>query len=139
MIEEKLKKNYWGRIASELIQEKRTISLNDFIEIPKRRHFHKMMQLLENQGVIRLMYPKVTEIKFIGLGKDSKSKSKVLVTIVKHCRKRYLKMCHGYPTPERREFFQCLHRVFGIPASEQRNFNRALNRIISRVTKNRTR
>jgi len=134
-----ISKNFWSRIASELLQEKRTISFNDFIEIPKLRHFHKMMQLLENLGVIRLLYPKVTEINFIGLGKDCKSKSKVLVVIVKHCRKRYLKMCHGYPTPERREFFQCLHRVFGIPVSEQRNFNRALNRIISRVTNNKIR
>lgn len=76
MNEEKLKKNYWGRIASELIQEKRTISLNDFIEIPKRRHFHKMIQILEEQGVICMTYPKVTEIQFIGLGKDRKAKTR---------------------------------------------------------------
>ena len=94
MSEEKLKKNYWGRIASELIQEKRTISLNDFIEIPEHRHFHKIMQILEKQAVIRMIYPKVTEIQFIGLGKDRKAKTRVIAIIIRHCRKRYLMMCH---------------------------------------------
>ena len=132
------KETIWERIASELLREKRVSSLNDFIEIPKRRHFHKIIQLLEKQGVIRLIYPKVTEILHIGLGKDHKAKSTVLTVIVKHTRKRYLKMCHGYPTPERREFFQCLHRVFGIPPSDQRSFDRMLCRIINRVTENNT-
>lgn len=130
-----LMKNYWERYASELLQEKRMVPLNDFIEIPKRRHFHKMMQLLEKQGVIRLIYPKVSEILHIGLGKDRKAKSAVLAVIVKHCRKRYLKMCHGYPTPERREFFQCMHRVFGILPSGQRSFDRVLSGIIRLVMK----
>ena len=137
-IEMSKEKTIWERIASELLREKRVSSLNDFIEIPKRRHFHKIIQLLEKQGVIRLIYPKVTEILHIGLGKDHKAKSTVLTIIVKHTRKRYLKMCHGYPTPERREFFQCLHRVFGIPPSDQRSFDRMLCRIINRVTENNT-
>ena len=97
------------------------------------------MQLLEKQGVVGLIYPKVTEILFMGLGNDRKAKSTVLTIIVKHTRRRYLKMCHGYPTPERREFFQCLHRIFGIPTSDQRSFDRMLCRIINRVTKNETR
>lgn len=137
-IEMSKEKTIWERIASELLREKRVSSLNDFIEIPKRRHFHKIIQLLEKQGVIRLIYPKVTEILHIGLGKDHKAKSTVLTVIVKHTRKRYLKMCHGYLTPERREFFQCLHRVFGIPPSDQRSFDRMLCRIINRVTENNT-
>lgn len=127
----KEKMDFWECIASEILQEKRTISLNDFIEIPKRRHFHKMMQLLEKQGVIRLIYPKVTEILHIGLSDTRKAKSTVLTIIVKHTRRRYLKMYHGYPTPERREFFQCLHRVLGIPPSDQRSFDRMLCRIIN--------
>ena len=133
------KMGYWERIALELFLENKTTSLNDFIEIPKRRQFNKMMQLLEKQGVIGLIYPKVTEILFMGLGNDRKAKSTVLTIIVKHTRRRYLKMCHGYPTPERREFFQCLHRIFGIPTSDQRSFDRMLCRIINRVTKNETR
>ena len=128
------KMGYWERIALELFLEKKTISLNDFIEIPKRRQFHKMMQFLEKQGVIRQIYPKVTEILFIGLENDRRAKSTVLAVIVKHTRRRYLKMCHGQPSPERREFYQCLHRTFGIPPSEQHNFNRTLCRIISRLT-----
>ena len=92
-----------------------------------------MMQLLEKQGVIRQIYPKVSEILFIGLGNDRKDKSMVLAVIVKNARKRYLKMCHGYPTPERREFFQCLHRIFGVPPSEQRSFDRVLSGIIRQV------
>ena len=128
------KMGYWERIALELFLENRTTSLNDFIEIPKRRHFHKVMQLLEKQGVIGLIYPKVTEIQHMGLGNDRKAKSTVLAVIVKHTRQRYLKMCHGQPSPERREFYQCLHRTFGIPPSEQHNFNRTLCRIINRLT-----
>ena len=129
------KMDYWERIALELLLENKTISLNDFIEIPKRRHFHKMMLLLKKQGVIRLIYPKVTEILHIGLSNSRNAKSTVLAIIANHCRKRYLRMCHGYPTPERREFFQCLHRIFGVPPSEQRSFDRALNRVIRQMTK----
>ncbi len=139
MQKKKEKMDYWERIAFELLQEKKMISLNDFIEIPKRRHFHMMMQFLEKQGIISMIYPKVTEILFIGLGNERKAKSTVLTIIVKHARQRYLKMCHGQPTPERREFYQCLHRTFGIPSSEQRSFNRMLCRIINRVTKNENR
>ncbi len=128
-----ISKNYWERIAFELFLENKSTTLNDFIEIPKRRHFHKMMQLLEKQGVIRQIYPKVSEILFIGLGNDRKDKSMVLAVIVKNARKRYLKMCHGYPTPERREFFQCMHRIFGVPPSEQRSFDRVLSGIIRQV------
>ena len=128
------KMDYWERIALELFLEKKPTSLNDFIEIPKHRQFHKIMQFLEKQGVIHLIYPKVSEILFIGLGSDRKAKITVLAVIVKHTRQRYLKMCHGQPSPERREFYQCLHRTFGIPPSEQRNFNRTLCRIINRVT-----
>ena len=47
------KMGYFERIALELFLEKKTTSLNDFIEIPKRRQFRKMMQLLEVQGVNR--------------------------------------------------------------------------------------
>ena len=133
------KMGYWERIALELFLENKTTSLNDFIEIPKRRHFHQVMQLLEKQGVVGLIYPKVTEILFMGLGNDRKAKSTVLAVIVKHTRQHYLKMCHGQPSPERREFYQCLHRTFGIPPSEQRNFNRTFCRIINRVTKNKIR
>ena len=129
-----ISKNFWERYASEII-EKRSVPLNDFIETPKLRQFHKTMQHLEKQGTIRQIFPEVTEILHIGLGKDRKAKSTVLTVIVKHCRKRYLKMCHGYPTPERREFFQCLHRIFDISPSEQRSFDRTLCRIIRHVTK----
>ena len=66
------KMGYWERIALELFLEKKTTSLNDFIEMPKRRQFQKMMQLLEKQGVIGLIYPKVTEIRFMGLGNDAR-------------------------------------------------------------------
>ena len=128
--------DYFERIAFELCMENKQISLNDFIEIPKRRQFQKMIQFLEKQGVISIIYPKVTEILFIGLGSDRKAKTKVLALIVKYCRKRYLKMCHGQPSPERREFYQCLHRTFGIPLSEQHNFNRVLCCIIKHATKN---
>ena len=134
-----ISKNFWERYASEILQAKRTVSLNDYIEIPKLRHFHKMMQLLENQGAIRLIFPKVNEIQHIGLQDSRKAKSTVLTVIVKHTRKRYLKMCHGYPTPERREFFQYLHRVLGVPPSDQRSFDRMLCRIIKRVTENEIR
>ena len=37
------KMGYWERIALELFLEKKTTSLNDFIEMPKRRQFQKMM------------------------------------------------------------------------------------------------
>ena len=130
--------DYFERIALEIFLGKKSTSLNDFIEIPKRRQFQKMIRFLEKQGVISIIYPKVTEILFIGLGSNRKAKTKVLALIVKYCRKRYLKMCHGYPTPERREFFQFLHRTFGIPSSDQRSFDRTLCRIINRVTKYET-
>ena len=98
-----------------------------------RRQFHKTMQHLLEQGTIRLLFPKVNEILHIGLSNNRNAKSTVLTVIVKHCRKRYLKMCHGYPTPERREFFQLLHRIFGVPPSDQRSFDRVLSDIIRQV------
>jgi len=126
-------KYYWERYASELI-EKKTFPLNDYIEASKLRQFHMTMQHLMEQGIVRLLFPKVNEILNIGLSNSRKAKSTVLTVIVKHSRKRYLKMCHGYPTPERREFFQCLHRVFGIPPSDQRSFDRVLSGIIRKLT-----
>jgi len=131
-----ISKNFWERYALELI-EKKTFPLNDYIEAPMRRQFHKTMQHLMEQGTVRLLFPKVNEILHIGLSGNRKAKSTVLTVIVKHTRKRYLKMCHGFPSPERREFFQCLHRIFGIPPSEQRSFDRMLCRIINRVTGNK--
>ena len=131
-----IRKNFWERYASELL-EKKTFPLNDYIEAPMRRQFHKTMQLLVDLGIVRLLFPKVNEILHIGLSSNRKAKSTVLTVIVKHTRKRYLKMCHGFPSPERREFFQCLHRIFGIPPSEQRSFDRMLCRIINRVTGNK--
>ena len=130
-----ISKNFWERYASELL-EKKTFPLNDYIEAPMRRQFHKTMQHLLEQGTVRLLFPKVNEILHIGLSNNRKAKSTVLTVIVKHTRKRYLKMCHGFPSPERREFFQCLHGIFGIPPSEQRSFDRMLCRIINRVTGN---
>ena len=129
-------KNFWERYALEIV-EKKTIPLNDYIEAPMLRQFHKTMQHLVEQGIIRLLFPKVNEILHIGLSSNRKAKSTVLTAIVKHVRKRYLKMCHGFPSPERRKFFQCLHRIFGIPPSEQRSFDRMLCRIINRVTGNK--
>ena len=131
-----ISKNFWERYALELI-EKKTFPLNDYIEAPMLRQFHKTMQHLMEQGTVRLIFPKVNEILHIGLSSNRKAKSTVLTVIVKHTRKRYLKMCHGFPSPERREFFQCLHRIFGIPPSEQRSFDRMLCRIINRVTGNK--
>jgi nitrogenase subunit NifH len=128
-------KNFWERFASEII-EKNTFPLNDYIEVSKLRQFQKTMQHLVEQGIVRLLFPKVNEILHIGLSNSRKSKSTVLTVIVKHSRKRYLKMCHGFPSPERREFFQCLHGIFGIPPSERRSFDRMLCRIINRVTRN---
>ena len=130
-----IRKNFWERYASELL-EKKTFPLNDYIEAPMRRQFHKTMQHLVDLGIVRLLFPKVNEILHIGLSNSRKAKSTVLTVIVKHTRKRYLKMCHGFPSPERREFFQCLHGIFGIPPSEQRSFDRMLCRIINRVTGN---
>ena len=130
-----IRKNFWERYASELL-EKKTFPLNDYIEAPMRRQFHKTMQHLVNLGIVRLLFPKVNEILHLGLSNNRKAKSTVLTVIVKHTRKRYLKMCHGFPSPERREFFQCLHGIFGIPPSEQRSFDRMLCRIINRVTGN---
>ena len=130
-----ISKNFWERYALEIV-EKKTIPLNDYIEAPMLRQFHKTMQHLVEQGTVRLLFPKVSQILHIGLSNNRKAKSTVLTVIVKHTRKRYLKMCHGYPSPERREFFQCLHRIFGIPPSEQRSFDRMLCRIINRVTGN---
>ena len=133
-----ISKNFWERYASELL-EKKTSPLNDYIEAPMLRQFHKTMQHLEEQGTVRLLFPKVNEILHIGLSNNRKAKSAVLTVIVKHTRKRYLKMCHGYPSPERREFFQRLHSIFGVPPSEQRSFDRTLCRIINRMTKNEIR
>lgn len=133
-----ISKNFWERYALEIV-EKKTIPLNDYIEAPMLRQFHKTMQHLVEQGTVRLLFPKVNEILHIGLSNSRKAKSTVLTVIVKHTRKRYLKMCHGYPTPERREFFQRLHSIFGVPPSEQRSFDRTLCRIINHVTKNETR
>lgn len=131
-----ISKNFWERYALEIV-EKKTIPLNDYIEAPMLRQFHKTMLHLVEQGIVRLLFPKVNEILHIGLSRNHKAKSTVLTAIVKHVRKRYLKMCHGFPSPERREFFQCLHRIFGIPPSEQRSFDRMLCRIINRVTGNK--
>ena len=131
-----ISKNFWERYAIEFL-EKKTFPLNDYIEAPMRRQFHKTMQHLVELGTVRLLFPKVNEILHIGLSSDRKAKSTVLTVILKHTRKRYLKMCHGFPSPERREFFQCLHRIFGIPPSEQRSFDRMLCRIINRVTGNK--
>lgn len=124
--------NFWQRCASELIQ-KNTFPLNDYIEASKRRQFHKTMQHLEEYGTVRLLFPKVNEILYIGLANSRYAKSIVLTVIVRHTRKRYLKMCHGFPSPERREFIHRLHQIFCVPPSEQRSFNRTLCRIINRV------
>ena len=126
--------NFWERYASEIL-DKKTFPLNDYIEAAKLRQFHKSMQHLVEQGVVRLLFPKINQILRIGLSDSRKAKTKVLAVIVKHTRQRYLKMCHGYPTPERREFFQCLHRVFGVPPSDQRSFDRVLSDIIRQVMK----
>lgn len=128
--------NFWERYASELIQ-KNTFPLNDYIEASKRRQFHKTMQHLMEYGTVRLLFPKVNEILHIGLSNSRNAKSTVLKVIVKHCRMRYLKMCHGSPSPERREFFHRLHQIFCVPPSGQRSFDRMLCRIINRVTVNK--
>lgn len=128
--------NYWERYASELIQ-KNTFPLNDYIEASQRRQFHRTMQHLEEQGTVRLLFPKVNEILHIGLSNSRNAKFTVLTVIVKHTRKRYLKMCHGFPSPERREYIHRLHQIFCVPPSEQRSFNRTLCRIINRVMANK--
>ena len=53
--------NFWSQRASEIIQ-KNVFPLNDYIEASLLRQFHKTMQHLEEQGIVRLLFPKVNEI-----------------------------------------------------------------------------
>jgi len=129
--------NFWERYVAEANMKGNP--LNDFIEPARLRSFQREISEMAGQdGQIVRLLPAVNRILHVKLSDRRGAKTDVLTLIVKYTRKRYLKMCHGFPSPERREYTHRLHQIFCVPPSEQRSFNRTLCRIIRQIVEGGT-